>query len=203
MPAATYLVIEVPGLQTPWILYSARHPEAVIDVVLREAPQGAGHPPGTMNACLQLRHAPPGTLPGVLEDARRAYGALRTLSMDERQGMWLGTFVGLPPKLPDPRSVAIFGFLAEHGLSMQWVRVEEGVAYWRCEVPGRIDALALETSMRDFLASRGIDADTSLEVANEADLARVFQLGTLAAGPQDLPLDGNGGTPPPGDQQQP
>lgn len=182
MAAQTFLVVEIPGLRTLGMDFTSHHPKALIDVVMRPAAPGGNLPPGTLNACVQIRNAPPDALPGFLEDIRRRYGELRALTDKSHLGSWLGTLSIPPAAVPDPRATAVLRFMGEHGFGMQWVRVEQGIAFARYEVPAHLHASAMEERLRKFLAEQGIVADTAVEIASESDFAKWF---ALAASPPD------------------
>jgi hypothetical protein len=179
MPGNAFLVIELPGLEQVFAEYASSHPGATIDLVMQ--PLRPGHADLTMQACLLVRDAPPGTLEGLLADARQRYGLVRTLRRDDAEGTWLGTLQVPPASLTDPHALAVMRFLQRHGLGLRWARIEEGVCYFRCEVEDAAQASALAERCRGYLEGLDIDAEVAVEMTPPRDLGLWRELAVLAA----------------------
>jgi hypothetical protein len=179
MLGTAFLVIELPRLRQLFVEYAALHPEVTVDLVMQ--PTRPGTQDVTTQTCTMLRNAPPGTLDGLLEEARRRYPQLRTLRRDDAQGTWLGTFQVTGASLTDPGALAVARFLQRHGLGLRWVRVEQGVCYVRCEMEDASEAAMLAERFRGYLEGLDVDGVVGVEPAAPRDLGLWRELAVLAA----------------------
>lgn len=179
MNCDSFLVVEIPRLQSPVGAFTQRHPDAVLDVVL-ETP-ASERPGGAMTAVARARGGPPRDLVSMLSVVEGTYPT-RVLRTPGYDGTWEATYRMQKP-MADPTARALQRFMDEFGLRIRWVRLQDGTCFVRALVPPPANAHDLADQCRAYLNAMGLDADIDVETVSQdrADMWVAQLKGILAA----------------------
>lgn len=149
MPQNGILVVELPSLRTPFVSFTASHPECTTEMVLM--PRETGPEPG-MTATFLVTGVPDGAAAELRRIVETAYPGLH-MWQGGAAGTWLGRFSFAGKQLRNATAQAVVTFLEKRGLSESWVRTKGGTTSLRIHIPAAEDATALARDMRDHLAA--------------------------------------------------
>lgn len=166
MPDERFLVVELPSLRTPFVAFTASHPDCTTEMVLM--PRETGPEPGLTATFLVngLRAAPAAELRRIVEGA---YPGLHMWQPSGASDTWLGRFSFAGKELKDATAQAVITFLERRRLSESWVRTKGGATSFRIHLPPNVDATALAGDLRDHLASAGAAGQVHVVVSRPAD----------------------------------
>jgi len=150
--ADTFLLVEVPRLTTPFVAFSASHPECPTDMVLLLS---NGAEPAGVSATFLVHGVGPRLRAELATILQAAYPGMILRPASESPGTLRGAFRFGAAQLNDATARAIIGFVQENGLRETWVRTERGTTTFRVHVQEASKAAPLADGLRSHLAAAG------------------------------------------------
>lgn len=168
----TFLVVEVPTLETPAAAFTRTHPGVALDFFGQTE---RGLDGGPLRVITQALGGPPHVLVELLHLILERYPGTQVLAPPDAHGEWTAAFE-VPMSPEDEITRAVMLFTDQHNLRMRWGRIEEGTGYMRAMLPDDADAERVADQFRQFLKKRGLDADVAIEVEDEERLTQWVEL---------------------------